>query len=153
MSLKLGPSGGISKPYDTGSQDPKWKVHRVNLRAGDRIDGIQLVWTDGVTFRQSDWFGNPNGGSEYHYPIKDGDYLVKIVGSVGIPDPPKDSLRVYTLEFFTKDGSHERFPPKNETPYKFYYECCADHQINGIFGWADAEVDALGVYTDVIPPA
>ena len=32
----------------------------------------------------------------------DGDYLVKIVGSVGIPDPPKNSLRVYTLEFFTK---------------------------------------------------
>ena len=24
MSLKLGPSGGISKPYDTGAQEPKW---------------------------------------------------------------------------------------------------------------------------------
>lgn len=152
---KLGPSGGPLKntdAYDTSSRgDEVVKIHQVIVKSGDRIDQIQLIWRDakGGTIT-SDPIGKGTGGTKNPaWPQNNVEPFVAIKGAIGYHD---NSLRVFSIQFFTTNSSSPIYGcVKPECDRYFYYSCPEGYQIIDLFGWAGNEVDSVGVYIEPIP--
>ena len=69
-------------------------------------------------------------------------WLAQIVGSVG---EYNGSVRLFSIQFITNVGTASTVYGK-ATSDAFSFECPPNHVVTGIFGRADKEVDALGVY-------
>src|SRR6185503_11745205 len=106
MLYTFGPSGGVGgdyyealPPVDGGN----WWISRVVGRYGNRIDEIQIFWSNGIKEVGSGQFGNPNGGNYgFDFSIrvdKSANYLTEIRGSVGNYN---DSVRLFSIQFFTQ---------------------------------------------------
>ncbi len=148
MSYAFGPSGGVGGiPYSAPmpSSGGPWKISGLQGRSGDRIDQIEIVWSNQAGAQASPPFGG-NGGNPFQFLIPTGDYLTQIIGSAGQYD---GTARLFSLQFITKSGV--KSPVYGSAgPGNFYYRCPPGYQITGIFGRSGTAVDALGIYIDAI---
>ena len=160
MKYQFGPSGNVLDnkfAYDTSQHvDDVLRICQVNVTAGDRIDQIQILWEDtkGNCTIQSQPIpeGATGGKPKPSFQIPDGEHLVKIEGTL---DGKEDglSLRVYKLRFFTENSASQWYPKTPDNPaldHYFYFQCPDGYQIIDLFGWADTELDSLGVYIEEI---
>jgi hypothetical protein len=148
MSDQFGPSGGTggnpftAEPPEGGG----WKISAIDVWSGDRIDSIELIWShSGGETKSSPKFGG-SGGNESEFQIDVGDYLTRIEGSVGSKE---DNVRIFSLQFFTRNGNMSKIFGK-PTQAKFRYDEIQGQQIIGLFGRTGAAIDALGVVYDEI---
>jgi hypothetical protein len=110
-------------------------------RSGNRIDQIQVVWAGAGGGGESPAFGG-DGGSPFQFDIPSGEWLTQIMGSVGEHD---GSVRLFSIQFITNAGTTSD-PYGRASSATFSFQCPSNYLITGIFGRADKEVDALGVY-------
>ena len=110
-------------------------------RSGDRIDQIQVVWEGAGGGGESPQFGG-DGGLPFQFSVPPGEVLIQIAGSVG---EHNGSVRLFSIQFVTNAGTKSPVygRPTSDT---FSFQCPSNHEITGIFGRADKEVDAFGVY-------
>ena len=148
MSYKLGPAGGVGgSPYDApyptipAAPGNPYAISAMKGRAGNRIDQIQVVWAGAGGGGESPPFGG-NGGSPFRFDIPPGEWLAQIVSSVGAYD---GSVRLFSIQFITNAGTLSGVYGKATTA-AFSFQCPPNYVVTGIFGRADKEVDALGVY-------
>jgi hypothetical protein len=99
------------------------------------------VWAGAGGGGESPPFGG-NGGSPFQFVIPPGEWLAQIVGSVGAYD---GSVRLFSIQFITNAGTLSGVYGKATTA-AFSFQCPPNYVVTGIFGRADKEVDALGVY-------
>ena len=149
MSYSFGPSGGSGgnpfsalPPADNGP----WKISAIQVWSGNRIDAIEMIWRNPQgNIRTSPKFGG-SGGTEQEFDIDAADYLVRIEGSVG---EREDNVRVFSLQFFTKQGrSSKVFGSQTAAPFR--YDEIPGNQVISLFGRSGAEIDALGVVIEPI---
>lgn len=135
MLLRFGPSGGTGgAPFDDMrdlfEDDPPadLRIVRLNIRAGARIDAIEVSWSNGQFAR--------HGGDGGDFHDGGGLELTRIQGHYGTR---VDSLLIPTIgdspgEFFGGGGGDG----------EFRYEVPPGFRLIGFFGRAGSELDALG---------
>jgi len=149
MNIKLGPSGGTGgSPFEMvpNPKNGPWTISSIEGRSGTRIDQIELVWRNEQGNTDSSHEDGGSGGSDFNFGIPSGDYLTSIEGSVG----HHNSDRIFSLQFHTKNGLKSKTFGTQGT-FDFFYQCPEGYQIVGLFGRSGTEVDAIGVYIDLIP--
>lgn len=147
MSAPYGSAGGVGgspfdAPYPTiPSTNTPWVISAMKGRSGSRIDQIQVVWAGAGGGGESPAFGG-DGGSSFQFSVPTGEILTQIAGSVG---EHNGTVRLFSIQFVTNAGT--KSPVYGQaTSAAFNFLCPSNHAITGIFGRADKEVDALGVY-------
>lgn len=147
MSYKFGPAGGVGgSPYDAPyptvpAPGNPFGISAMQGRSGDRIDQIQVVWQGAGGGGESPPFGG-GGGQPFRFDIPPGERLAQIVGSVGAYN---GSVRLFSIQFITNVGTASTVYGK-ATSDAFSFQCPPNYVVTGIFGRADKEVDAFGVY-------
>jgi hypothetical protein len=147
MPQQFGPAGGSGGRQFTALPDGPWRIGGVEGRSADRIDQIEVVWTDSAGKpHSSDQFGG-QGGKRFGFQVNPGAYLTEIRGSVGTY---AGTFSVFSLQFVTSDNVTSRVFGK-ATGYPFVFACPDGYHIVGLVGRSGHELDALGVYIDRIP--
>jgi hypothetical protein len=151
MSNSFGPSGGtggdsfsVLPPSDNGP----WKISAIQVWSADRIDGLEVIWSNQHgDVRTSPKLGG-TGGVEHEFQIGQDDFLTRIEGSVGSFN---DNVRLFSLQLFTKNGKSSDLFGKPASD-KFQYDGVTGYQILGLFGRSGSAIDALGtVLTNSVP--
>ena len=131
-SFRFGPSGGLGgTPFDDGNMPSDERVIAVRIRAGSRIDAVQVQGSK----RERPKHGG-GGGTEFSMTLTDDEYITKLEGVYGAK---VDSLRVFT----NKRSSQKYGGGGGEM--NFQYEAPPAYEIVGFLGRAGREIDALGV--------
>jgi Jacalin-like lectin domain len=147
MSFAFGPAGGVGgDPYDAPyptipAANKAWWITAMKGRSGSRVDQIQVVWDGAGGGGESDKFGG-EGGTPFRWDVPSGEILTQIVGTVG---EYNGSVRLFSIQFVTNTGTRSDVYGE-PTSAAFSFQCPVNYQISGIFGRADHEVDATGVY-------
>ena len=153
-SYKFGPSGGPlsdEHAYDTSEQHQGFDVVRisqVDVWSQDRIDKIVIQWlTTGGGTVVSNEIPPGGGGGDLNPSWEPNEPVTAIKGTFGTGDNAP-TLRVYSLQFFTENGNSDVYGKPTDS--EFFFQCPPGYQIIDLFGWADTELDSLGVYIDLI---
>jgi hypothetical protein len=150
MSWQFGPSGGVGGTfYDAPAptSNGPWRISEIGVRSGNRIDEIEITWSNTSNESTSSPDFGGNGGKPDIFTIPNGDYLTEITGTV---DDYDDGVRLFSLQFFTKDKSKSPVYGKQGSG-NFSFQCPPGYQITGIIVRSGEELDALGVHIDLIP--
>lgn len=136
-----GPSGGAGGNSFVDTVPTPGRVVKVEVRSGDRIDGLRIVNTfpNGEQLNQP-WRGG-NGGDPDTFNLEPDEYLIGMGGSVGTGGTR--SARILSLGFVTNMRESRMYGRSGGV--FFAYNAPAGFEIAGLFGHAGGEVDAIGV--------
>jgi len=129
-----GPSGGTEGVPFTDHPKPDSRVIAVNVRAGTRIDSVQMILDTGKMPRHGG-----DGGVPDNFHLDDDEYITKIEGKYG---RDLDSMTIHT---------NKRISPRyggtgGDTTYT--YQGSDKTRIVGFHGLSGKTVDAIGVVLD-----
>ena len=152
-----GPAGGILdhlRAYDTSKEhgnDEVVGIYQIAVWYANRIDKLQINWKTKNGTKWSEPIGGRNSGPPTQPNViwppdsQAGDPITVIQGNLG----DHNSLRLFSIQFHTKDLDSSVYGTQSTEDRKnhyYYFQAPAGYQIVDLFGWADNEVDSLGVY-------
>lgn len=152
-----GPSGGIlshALAYDSSKEHGTdiVSIYQMAVWAGSRIDQLAINWMDSKgNTRWSNPIGGKNNPNKPQNPViwppddQAGDPIIGMQGNLGV----HNSLRLFSIQFFTATRDSLAYGTIRNDPnldHLYYFQCPDGYQILDLFGWADSEVDSLGVH-------
>lgn len=117
------------------------KICGFRVRHGNRIDAIQIKVCDiSGKYHYQQMHGGA-GGTLSSFNLRDNEHLVAIKGWIG---KRNETTRIFGMQFVTNAGRTSPIYGKS-TSIPFELHVPNDYHIDGIFGAAIAELDAIGV--------
>jgi hypothetical protein len=146
-SSKCGPSGGSGGAEFSDDAIPDaGKITEVRIRAGARIDAIQIVFE---TRHHGDVHEMPqnggNGGSLQVITLDADEFLIGLEGTVAKTPSKRPNHTVHRIRLRTNKQLFQTFGGDGEESYDFRYEAPPGTEIVGFTGRAGSELDAVGV--------
>ena len=142
--IRFGPSGGgggqkfddMREFYPNGPS-PDLRIAQVRVRSKDRIDAIEVTWSDGRSIHR--------GGSGGQWGATVLPPIIEVSGSFG------SRVDRLVLNRDTKEDPSERWFGGSGGCSEFNYPVPPGFVLIGFFGRAWAEIDSLGVILMSVP--
>ncbi|MBW4643802.1 MAG: hypothetical protein KME23_12565 [Goleter apudmare HA4340-LM2] len=117
-------------------------IRKIYIRAGRRIDSIGFYCESGKAEYASTVGGN--GGTQYTFNLKPGEYLRGIRGRYG--KCGKKSTRICSIQFITNQRYSLEYGGTGPASGTFNYELPSD-EVYGFYGRSGKNIDAIGIIT------
>ncbi|OWY91771.1 hypothetical protein PHMEG_00039511, partial [Phytophthora megakarya] len=139
-----GPHG--TKYSDLDLAEPGQIVHSVTIRAGERVNGVGITFTD-TSGQQTTIYHGGRGGHVKEHSLGEGEYVTGIEAHWG---EKGDHTRIKFLKLTTNLGNS--FEGGNPTKDIGKDSAPEGYQLGGFIGTSGKELDSMGaIWTSITP--